>query len=138
MVSSKIRQIVFSRAKFRCEYCYAPLSHSPQPFDVEHIIPLIKNGTDTLDNLACACGGCNGHKYIKTHALDPANKLLVPLYHPRLMNWQNHFVWSDNFTELIGISPSGRATIEALHLNRRGIINMRRVLLLVGLHPPKL
>lgn len=54
------------------------------------------------------------------------------------MVWQNHFTWSSNFTELIGISSIGRATIETLRLNRAGIINIRRLLFLDGLHPPKL
>ena len=31
----------------------------------------------------------------------------------------------------------GRATIETLDLNRKGLINLRRVLLTLGIHPPK-
>jgi hypothetical protein len=36
---------------------------------------------------------------------------------------------------MIGVSPTGRATIEALDLNRNGIVNLRRVLRKLGLHP---
>ena len=82
--------------------------------------------------------GCNGHKFTKTHGFDPVSEQVVPLYHPRSMNWRHHFTWSDDFTELIGISPTGRITIEILHLNRTGNINIRQLLLLVGLHPPKI
>ena len=138
MVSQKIRQLVFTRADHLCEYCCPPMSHSLDPFNVEHIVPLSKNGTNELDNLACSCGGCNGHKHNKMETLDPVSNLIVPIYHPRLMVWQNHFTWSSNFTELIGISSIGRATIETLRLNRAGIINIRRLLFLDGLHPPKL
>ncbi len=138
MVSPEIRQLVFSRAAYRCEYCHSPLSHSCQPFDVEHIIPLSKNGSNELHNLACACGGCNGHKFTKTHGFDTVSEQVVPRYHPRSMKWRYHFTWSDDFTELIGISPTGRITMETLHLNRTGNINMRQLLLLVGLHPPKI
>ena len=137
MVSSQIRELVFKRADYLCEYCRSPLSHSLQPFDVEHIVPLSKNGSGKLYNLACSCGGCNGHKYNKTHALDSVSGLIVPLYNPRTMIWYEHYAWSSDFTEMIGISETGRGTIEALHLNRVGIINVRRLLLLVGLHPPK-
>ena len=138
MVKQEIRQFVFLRAKHRCEYCGCPLSHSSQPYDVEHIVPVCKNGTDEFSNLACACGGCNAHKFTKTHATDPISKLTVPLYHPRLMDWRNHFTWSDDYTIMMGITPIGRATIEALQLNRAGNVNLRSVLLLVGLHPPKI
>ncbi len=40
------------------------------------------------------------------------------------------------FTEIIGISPSGRATVNRLQLNREGLVNLRRVLVDAGLHPP--
>lgn len=71
MVSQKIRQLVFTRADHLCEYCCSPMSHSLDPFNVEHIVPLSKNGTNELDNLACSCGGCNGHKHNKMETLDP-------------------------------------------------------------------
>ena len=138
MISQRLKKQVFARAEYRCEYCLSPLSHSVQPYDVEHIIPLSKNGINELDNLACSCGGCNGHKYNKTHALDLISEQIVPLYNPRLMDWKLHFAWSADFTEMIGISSTGRATIETLHLNRVGAVNIRRLLLLDGLHPPKI
>ena len=137
MISLKKRTFVFKRANYRCEYCLSPLSHSIQPFDVEHIIPEVKEGTDDLENLASACGGCNGYKFTKTHAFDPFDNQLVPLYHPRLMDWNTHFVWSDDYLEIIGTSAEGRATVKALFLNRTGVVNIRRLLLLAGLHPPR-
>jgi len=41
------------------------------------------------------------------------------------------------FTEVIGLTPTGRATIETLKLNRKGVINLRWALFAVGKHPPK-
>jgi len=36
----------------------------------------------------------------------------------------------------IHLTPTGRATGEVLRLNRPGVVNMRRALFAVGLHPP--
>ena len=38
---------------------------------------------------------------------------------------------------MIGLTPTGRATVETLRLNREGVVNLRRILFLVGLHPPE-
>jgi HNH endonuclease len=132
------RKFVIERAQGCCEYCWSQLSFSPSPFAIEHIIPLIKNGTDDLYNLAFSCSGCNGHKYDRTDAYDPLTGELVPLYHPRQQLWVNHFVWSADFTDIIGTSPVGRATIDRLCLNRLGVVNFRRVLRTMGLHPPQI
>jgi hypothetical protein len=137
MVSQKIKRLVFERAGFICEYCLALLAYSPQPFEAEHITPVSKNGSDDVENLACACGGCNGSKYNKTHAPDPFDGKIVPLFHPRQMPWNEHFIWSPDFLNIIGITAIGRATIEALELNRIGLINFRRALSKLGVHPPK-
>jgi HNH endonuclease len=137
MISQKIKKFVFERAGFICEYCLALLAYSPQPFEAEHIIPVSKNGSDELDNLACACGGCNGIKYNKTHAPDPFDGKIVSLFHPRQMSWYEHFIWSPDFLQIIGITDIGRATVEALDLNRIGLMNFRRALLKLGVHPPK-
>jgi hypothetical protein len=110
---------------------------STQPFSVEHIIPLDRGGKNESDNLALACQGCNNHKYNKTEAYDPVSHQLVPLYHPRQHNWQEHFNWNYDYSLLIGLTPIGRATIEALHVNREGVINLRRLLYAAQQHPPK-
>lgn len=137
MISKKIKQFVFERAGFMCEYCLALLAYSPQPFNGEHIIPESKEGDNSIENLACACGGCNGSKYNKTHAPDPFDGKIVSLFHPRKMSWYEHFIWSPDFLYIIGITSIGRATVEALNLNRAGLINFRRALLKLGAHPPK-
>jgi HNH endonuclease len=137
MISKKIKDFIFERAGFICEYCLALLAYSPQPFNAEHIIPVSKDGDDDLENLACACGGCNGSKYNKTKAADPFDGKIVPLFHPRQMSWYEHFAWSPDFLHIIGITAIGRATVEALALNRLGLINFRRALLKLGVHPPK-
>jgi len=61
---------------------------------------------------------------------------LVPLYHPRYQIWEEQFTWNEDFTFVIGLTPTGRATIERLQLNRVGIVNLRRVLGAINQHPP--
>ncbi len=48
----------------------------------------------------------------------------------------NHFIWNIDFTQVIGVTAIGRATITALHLNRAGLVNIRRLMVLGGEHPP--
>lgn len=69
--------------------------------------------------------------------MDSDSQELVPLYHPRIDRWQDHFVWDEDYVRVIGLSPTGRATIAALMLNRTGVVNLRWALFLLGLHPPK-
>ena len=71
MLNSFIKNTVFKRANFLCEYCLSPMDFAHQSFEIEHIIPTSKKGTDDLDNLACACGGCNAHKFNKLLGKDP-------------------------------------------------------------------
>jgi hypothetical protein len=135
-ITAQQKEFIIQRARGCCEYCWSQLKFSPDPFSVEHIIPLSKGGTYDLENLALACQGCNNRKYNHTEAIDPIDGQLVPLYHPRQQSWSSHFVWSDDFTEMIGISPSGRATIVRLRLNREGVVNLRGVLKEKDFHPP--
>ena len=71
-------------------------------------------------------------------ARDPASGRLVPLYHPRRDRWDERFAWSDDVTLIIGLTPTGRATVDALLLNRDGVVNLRRLLYMHGEHPPTL
>jgi hypothetical protein len=107
-----------------------------QPFSVEHVVPRSHQGAAHLDNLSLSCQGCNNHKYQKTHANDPATGRSVALFHPRLQVWREHFAWNEDASLIIGLTPPGRATVEALHLNRPGLVNLRRILFSAGEHPP--
>lgn len=59
------------------------------------------------------------------------------LYHPRQHVWFDHFVWSTDYTLILGITPVGRATVEKLQLNRDGLVNLRAILAPLKLHPPQ-
>lgn len=64
------QQLIIERAQQRCEYCQCPMAYSAQPYVFEHVIPVVRGGETSLDNLALACGGCNGYKYTKIEAFD--------------------------------------------------------------------
>jgi len=137
-LTAELREHVSERANGCCEYCHSQARYATptQAFSIEHILPRAQGGATRLDNLALACQGCNNHKYGKVAAPDPVSGQQVPLYHPRRDRWDTHFAWSDDFTLMIGLTPSGRATIGALHLNREGVVNLRRLLYAIGQHPP--
>ncbi|MGH2371755.1 MAG: HNH endonuclease, partial [Chloroflexota bacterium] len=79
---------------------------------------------------------CNEFKGRRTGAVDPASGEHVPLFNPRKQTWGEHFCWSQDGTQIIGISSIGRATVEALRLNNDLIMAARRRWVAVGWHPP--
>ena len=135
-VTAEQRQAVVERAHGCCEYCKSQARFATQSFSSEHILPRHLGGETTLNNLALACQGCNNHKYTKTEARDPLSGNLAPLYHPRQQRWHDHFAWNDDFSLIIGLTPIGRVTIEALQMNREELVNLRHVLYAMGEHPP--
>ena len=136
-VPARQREEVLRRARGCCEYCLSQEPYSPDPFSVEHIFPLAKGGTHDLDNLAWSCQGCNSRKYVSTEALDPVTGQTMLLYHPRRDRWSAHFAWNEDHTLVIGLTPTGRATVEKLQLNRAGVVNLRRILSSIDIHPPE-
>ena len=124
------------RAGERCGYCRSPEDFSPDTFSIEHITPRALGGSGEADNLAFSCQGCNGVKSVRVEAFDAATSAFVPLFHPRNDSWNDHFRWSADSLQVEGISAIGRATIALLQLNRRGVVNLRRVLMRDGDHPP--
>jgi hypothetical protein len=135
-ITAQQKRAVVERARGCCEYCRSQARFATQSFSVEHITPRSRSGETNLDNLALACEGCNSHKHAKIEAYDPITGEIVALYHPRQQRWYRHFRWNDDFTLIVGITPTGRATVEALQLNREGLINLRQVLYEAGEHPP--
>ena len=123
-----VRREVETRAGKLCEYCLCPLEFSTTPYSVEHIFPVAQGGNSDLANLALSCQGCNGYKSSKTVALDAISHTLARFYHPRQDVWQEHFTWSEDFMEIVGLTAKGRVTVKALKLNRARVINLRRIL----------
>ena len=136
-IPSELRRLVIARAGNSCEYCRYPGRYSPQSLSLDHLVPRKTGGESSAANLALSCQGCNSHKAVRTEAPDPATGVNVRLFNPREERWRDHFAWSLDHLRIIGLTRNGRATVEALQLNREGLVNVRRVLYAVGEHPPQ-
>jgi len=127
------RPEVARRACYRCEYCGYPEAASSTPLEVDHLVPEAKGGSTTLDNLALCCRSCKLHKHSKTEAIDPITGRIVPRFNPRTQQWPEHFALGRDTGEMLGLTPIGRATVEALMLNSAHAIATRRLLIRLGI-----
>ncbi len=117
--TARQRRIIAARAGDCCEYCRSQERYATQALFVEHVVPQQAGGRTVLENLALACQGCNNHKYTRMEAPDPASDVPAPLFHPRRQRWRDHFAWDSTYTLIGGLTPTGRASIEALQLTPR-------------------
>lgn len=129
-----VRQVI-ARAGNRCEYCRMHQSLQGATFHIEHIRPQSAGGSDSPDNLALSCPGCNLSKSNRLTATDPESDLEVPLFNPRTDRWSDHFAWNED-RHLLGISPVGRATVAALQLNHARRVIIREAEEWFDLFPP--
>lgn len=137
-ISVEKRRFVSARAQNRCEYCLSRADFATETFVIDHVVPVSMGGSSELDNLALACSGCNGRKYNKLEGIDPVTGELAPIFSPRQQKWTDHFAWNADFTVVIGLTAVGRATLDALDMNRSSVINIRMALYAIGKHPPHL
>lgn len=136
-VKGTLRQRLLQRAGHRCEYCQIHEDLLGDDLQIDHIIPLVKGGTSDEQNLCVACSRCNRNKGVQVSGIDPETGRVVPLFNPRRQKWERHFRWSDDGTHIIGLTPCGRATVENLKLNDPKRVELRRLWVLLGKHPPK-
>jgi HNH endonuclease len=104
--------------------------------EIEHLIPLAKGGTSDETNLWLSCPLCNRFKADRISARDPETGGVVPLFNPRNQRWSDHFRWSEDGLRVIGLTPVGRATVDALHLDDDpDALIVRGCWVLAGWHP---
>lgn len=119
-----------------CAYCYTAEVLTVTTFEFEHIIPRSAGGETVFENLCLACPSCNRYKATRQTAVDPITGESVSLFHPQRQVWEEHFRWNDDATEIIGLTPVGRATISALKMNRPQLTRVRGMWVKMGEHPP--
>lgn len=137
-IPKALRERVAAQARHRCGYCLTSTLLVGTAFEIDHIIPESFGGLTEEDNLWLACPTCNGHKSNRIAALDFATGEMVRLFDPRHQTWSEHFAWSELGDEIIGLTPTGRATVAALHLNRPILVYARCLWVKWGCHPPEL
>lgn len=135
-VPTELRRRVAEEGRYRCGYCLSQEAITGQLMEIDHLFPRSLGGLTIEENLWLACSACNDHKKNRVLAEDPKTGQLVRLFNPRFESWEEHFEWSDGGLRIRGRTPKGRATVEALHLNRPSVVKARRAWVEVGWHPP--
>jgi hypothetical protein len=132
-IPAKLRNEVLRRAGGRCEYCKLSQDGQEAVFHVDHIHPLAHGGRTDLTNLALACVSCSLRKGARLTARDPKSDQAAPVFHPREQMWKDHFRWAGN--RVVGLTPTGRATVAALRMNREIALAIRAEETRLGRHP---
>jgi hypothetical protein len=123
-VDSSLRDLVRTRARDRCEYCRIHQDDDPFfRFHIEHIVPRKHGGATVEANLAFSCQHCNLHKGANLTGVDPLTGDVVALFDPRKDQWNEHFAWRG--IALMGLTPTGRATVRVLVMNARDRMDLR-------------
>lgn len=133
-IPAALRRLAIQRSGDRCEYCGLSQAGQVATFHIDHIIPEIAGGATTADNLALACVSCSLRKGARQLLKDPETGEVVPIFNPRQQIWKEHFGWKG--VEVVGLTAVGRATIEALSLNRPIMLAIRGEEAFFNRHPP--
>ncbi|MFZ1238764.1 MAG: HNH endonuclease signature motif containing protein [Anaerolineae bacterium] len=136
-IAPVLRQAVVERAGHRCSYCQTAENVTGSLFTVDHIIPESLGGRTTLDNLCLACWSCNLIKHDRIVATDPETGATVRLFNPNTQEWHEHFAWQMGGLLIVGLTPTGRTTVNAIRINRPELVNARRLWIQIGSHPPQ-
>ncbi len=132
-ISAQLRLYVRSREHDQCAYCHSPEELSIAAFELDHIVPVSAGGQTEPENLCLACSACNRSKAAQQEGDDPLTNASVPLFNPRSQIWGEHFMWRDDATRIEGLTPTGRATVELLQMNRPHLVRLRRLWLRLGI-----
>jgi len=93
-------------------------------------------GETTLENLALACVACSLRKAARRQVRDSRSGKQLPVFNPRHDQWHRHFAFTKPW-RVRGRTPTGRATVEALGMNRPIAVSIRSELALLGRFPPE-
>ena len=127
-MDTRTRDLVRQRAGDRCEYCQLPQRFDALPFHVDHIVALVHSGNNDMNNLCWACTQCNLHKGTNFASIDPETNTRIDLFNPRQDAWPDHFVVKSD-GQIVGSTPTGRATVRLLDMNGVPQLDLRRELI---------
>ena len=129
-MDAAVRHLVRERAGNRCEYCRLPQEAYDLTFHVEHIVASQHQQNDDPSNLAFACDRCNLHKGTNLATIDHQTGDRVDVFNPRKDSWDEHFSFVG--AEIVGLTPTGRATARLLHMNSERRLLLRKRLFAAG------
>ena len=132
-ITERIRRGVADRAYHVCEYC---LIHERDTFwgcEVDHVVSRKHGGASDSQNLAWACGTCNGYKGTDVATLIGQPPVLSRLFHPRNDRWR--FCFELSGVRLEGLNQVGLATAKLLRLNEPNRLTERQELEQIGRYP---
>lgn len=129
-----LRRFVIQRANNRCEYCGISQVGQVATFHIDHVIPVVAGGETSAENLALACVSCSLRKGARQQLEDSETGAIVSIFNPRQQVWKEHFAWDG--VRIVGLTAIGRATVQALDLNRTTMLAIRVEEELLGRHPP--
>ena len=132
-IPARLRRAAIRRSGGRCEYCHLAQAGQEATFHIDHITPVSAGGLTEADNLALARVSCSLRKAARQQAVDPQTDGEAPLFNPRRDLWSEHFKWQKVY--LVGLTATGRATIQALDMNRALILAIREEETALGRHP---
>ncbi|OCQ99819.1 HNH endonuclease [Nostoc sp. MBR 210] len=135
-IPEAVRVRIRTQANNQCGYCRSLQKYVLGILEIEHIVPKAAGGTDDEENLWLACRLCNSYKGIQTYAKDPITNSKVKLFNPRQQKWSDHFTWTDDGSQIVGLTTCGRATVLALQLNNPYAVVVRQAWVSAGWHPP--
>lgn len=80
-ITRKLREQVYLLDGYECVYCGRRMRHGDDALTLDHVIPVSKGGTESIDNLVTCCENCNPSKGNRDNFLpaiygrfDPAKK----------------------------------------------------------------
>jgi len=136
-IPRELRERIAAQACHRCGHCLTAEAIVGTPMEIDHLIPECLGGLTEESNLWLACSLCNDIKNNRIAGLDPLSGELVRLFNPRRQLWHEHFPLDRTGDRIIGLTPTGRATVVTLNLNRPTLVKARQLWVRVGWHPPK-
>jgi hypothetical protein len=131
-IPRSLRSTVYERDAGQCQYCHLRQVGQAALFHVDHIVPRSKSGATVIENLALQCPHCSLRKSSKTHGIDPHGGDETLLFHPLRHVWTEHFRLETDGS-IVGVSPIGRTTVEALQMNAPIVRTARAIQVAIGL-----
>jgi HNH endonuclease len=124
-IDPTLRALVRSRANGFCEYCHIAERFTLAEHEIDHVIALKHGGQTTAENLALCCSICNRFKGSDIASIDLETGNLTPLFNPRRDRREDHLELRG--AEILGLTPTGRATVRLLRMNRPARIKERQL-----------